>query len=203
MAWDTARTKQLLLDAAVAEFAEHGPQGARVDRIAQRAEVNKERIYQYFGNKRRLFDAVLEAELGKLAAAVPLTAERAADLGEYAGRVFDYHRAHPHFLRLLRWEGLQDEDTVAAQSERMAHYTEKLAAVAAAQRAGAVTSDFEPGEVFYAVFALAAWWFTVPQVVRMIMSDSNGTPESQRAALVRMVRRLTSAEPSGVGPSPT
>jgi AcrR family transcriptional regulator len=198
MAWDTARTKQLLLDAGVAEFAEHGPQGARVDRIAKRADVNKERIYQYFGNKRRLFDAVLEAELAKLAAAVPLTAEQAADLGQYAGLVFDYHRAHPHFLRLLRWEGLQDDDAVAAQSERMAHYTEKLAAVAAAQRAGAVTTDFEPGEVFYAVFALAAWWFTVPQVIRMITPDANGAPEAQRAALVRMVRRLTSAESSGV-----
>lgn len=63
MAWDTARTRQLLLDAAVEEFAEHGPEGARVARVATRAGVNKERIYQYFGNKQKLFVAVLESEL--------------------------------------------------------------------------------------------------------------------------------------------
>jgi AcrR family transcriptional regulator len=73
MAWDTDKTKQLLLDAAVQEFAEHGLQGARVDRIAKSAGVNKERIYQYFGNKEQLFSRVLDAELGKLAAAVPMT----------------------------------------------------------------------------------------------------------------------------------
>ncbi|MYW04883.1 helix-turn-helix domain-containing protein [Streptomyces sp. SID3343] len=53
MAWDTARTKQLLLDAAVEEFAEFGPAGARVAKIAKRAGVNQERIHQYFGNKPR------------------------------------------------------------------------------------------------------------------------------------------------------
>ncbi|NJP82382.1 helix-turn-helix transcriptional regulator, partial [Streptomyces sp. AA8] len=55
MAWDTARTRQALLDAAVDEFAEHGFDGARIERIGTRAGVNKERIYQYFGNKQRLF----------------------------------------------------------------------------------------------------------------------------------------------------
>ena len=59
MAWDTERTKRLLLDAATAEFSEHGLAGARVDRIAASAGVNKERIYQYFGKKDDLFAAVL------------------------------------------------------------------------------------------------------------------------------------------------
>lgn len=104
MAWDTARTKQKLLDAAVHEFSEHGPLGARVDRVASRAGVNKERIYQYFGSKQNLFSAVLEQEMIKLAAAVPLTPELAHDLGEFSGRIYDYHREYPHYLRLLLWE---------------------------------------------------------------------------------------------------
>src|SRR5438270_8604330 len=99
MAWDTDKTKQLLLDAAVQEFAGNGFQGARVDRIAKSAGVNKERIYQYFGNKEQLFARVLDAELGKLAAAVPMTAEAAADLPEHVGRIYDYHQANPHFVR--------------------------------------------------------------------------------------------------------
>ena len=62
MAWDTERTKRLLLDAATAEFSAYGLAGARIDRIAATAGVNKERIYQYFGKKDELFAQVLATD---------------------------------------------------------------------------------------------------------------------------------------------
>ena len=46
-----------------AEFAAYGLGGARMDRIAERAGVNKRLIYYYFENKESLFLAVLEARL--------------------------------------------------------------------------------------------------------------------------------------------
>ncbi|MFC0600216.1 TetR family transcriptional regulator [Streptomyces palmae] len=204
MAWDTARTKQLLLDAAVEEFAEHGPQGARVARVATRAGVNKERIYQYFGNKDQLFGAVLSCELARLAAAVPLTAAQAEDLGDYAGRVYDYHRAHPHFARLLTWEGLQHgmgeaDGPLAAEAERAAHYAEKVQAVAAAQGAGALIEDADPGRLMYAVIALVNAWFMLPQIARLLLAATpNPRPASDRDALILLVQRLTT---HGVGPT--
>jgi AcrR family transcriptional regulator len=194
MAWDTAKTKQLLLEAAVEEFAEHGPQGARVDRIARSAGVNKERIYQYFGNKDGLFTAVLETELAKVAEHAPLTPGQAADLGEYAGLLFDYQLAHPHFLRLLCWEGLQSDRTcVAGEEERAASYRRRLDGLARAQAAGTLSADLDPGLLLYAVFALSSWWFATPPVARMLL---DGTPAadataSRRAALVDLVNRLT------------
>ncbi|MFJ7203969.1 TetR family transcriptional regulator [Streptomyces sp. NPDC098789] len=192
MAWDTARTKQLLLDAAVEEFAEHGPEGARIARVATRAGVNKERIYQYFGGKEKLFVAVLEAELQKLAAAVPLAPEQAEDLGDYAGRIFDYHQRYPHFVRLLAWEGLQCQDRVAAQCERTDHYDEKIAAIAAAQRAGAVTGAVAPGQIMHSVISLTVSWFNLPQLSRMLVPGvADDGAAAQRAALVDAVRRLT------------
>ena len=72
MAWDTEGTKRKILDAAVAEFAAYGPDGTTIARIAQRAGVNKERIYYYFGDKRALFTYVLRDELAKVARAVPV-----------------------------------------------------------------------------------------------------------------------------------
>lgn len=209
MAWDTARTKQLLLDAAVEEFAEHGPQGARVARVATRAGVNKERIYQYFGNKDDLFGAVLASELARLAAAVSLSAEQAEDLGDYAGRVYDYHRAHPHFVRLLTWEALQygtSETTgpLAAEAERTAHYAQKVQAVAAAQGTGALTRDTDPARLMHAVIALVNAWFMLPQVARLLMAATpNPHPASDRDALVLLVHRLTTHGPGSTDtPSP-
>ncbi|WP_129667589.1 TetR/AcrR family transcriptional regulator, partial [Phytoactinopolyspora endophytica] len=70
MAWNTAATKQKILDAALAEFAEHGPTGTTIDRIAAAAGINKERIYNYFGNKRDLFMQVLAVESERIAGSV-------------------------------------------------------------------------------------------------------------------------------------
>ncbi|QLY34508.1 TetR family transcriptional regulator [Nocardia huaxiensis] len=191
MAWDTEGTKRRLLEAAVHEFAERGPDGARVAAIATRAGINKERIYQYFGDKRGLFEAVLTDQLEQLAAASPLAADHAGDLADYAGHVFDYHRTHPQFLRLLHWEGLQQQEgALPAESARASHYAEKVAALAAAQRAGALADDVAPGYLLYAVAALAAWFFAVPQVVRMLLGADADDPDALRAALVALVRRL-------------
>ena len=48
-----------ILDAAAAEFAEHGFAGARVDGIARRAGVNKAMLYYHVGDKAALYEAVL------------------------------------------------------------------------------------------------------------------------------------------------
>ena len=48
-------TRQKILTAATALFARHGMRGTTVDRIAETAGVNKQRIYAYFGSKEKLF----------------------------------------------------------------------------------------------------------------------------------------------------
>src|SRR4051812_19659679 len=118
MAWDTERTKRLLLDAGVAEFSAHGLAGARVDRIAAAAGVNKERIYEYFGNKEQFFGAVLTRELGLAIDAVPIRGTGIDAIADYAGRVVDYQCAHPELARLTFWEGLELKDPVAKDQRR-------------------------------------------------------------------------------------
>ncbi|KAF5290527.1 hypothetical protein FQR65_LT20633 [Abscondita terminalis] len=106
MAWDTEGTKRRILEAAVGEFSRLGPDGTTVEKIARSAGANKERVYNYFGDKRELFNAVLRSELAKVAQAVPITSFATEDIGEYAGRAYDYHCEHPELSRLMRWEGL-------------------------------------------------------------------------------------------------
>ena len=106
MAWDTEGTRRRLKEAAAAEFAEHGPDGTTMARIAERAGINKERLYKYFGDKQALFETVLTDELDKLAASVAPVPSGFEEIGEFAGRTFDYQAAHPQLVRLLLWEGL-------------------------------------------------------------------------------------------------
>lgn len=195
MAWDTARTRRLLLEAAIAEFAERGLHGARVAAIAARAGVNKERMYEYFGNKDQLFAAVRDVELAKLPDVVALTSETARDLGEYAGRIFDYHSAHPELLRLLHWEGLEASDQpLPSATERAESYAARAQAIREAQSDGYVTTSIPPERMLYGVIALASWWFAAPQVGGLLFGPAHQDLAAQREALVAMVRRMSAPD---------
>lgn len=62
------QTIRSILDAAAGEFAETGFEGARMDRIAERAGANKAMIYYHIGDKRALYSRVLHEVLGHTAA---------------------------------------------------------------------------------------------------------------------------------------
>src|SRR5215475_13241142 len=59
-------TRSRILDAALSEFASHGLAGARTDRIAQAAGVNKALLYYYFDSKENLYRAALEMIAAKV-----------------------------------------------------------------------------------------------------------------------------------------
>jgi TetR/AcrR family transcriptional regulator, regulator of autoinduction and epiphytic fitness len=61
---DEPDRRQQIVDAAFAEFAEHGFRGATIKRIAQRARLRSQAlIYWYFPAKEALFEAVLGQHL--------------------------------------------------------------------------------------------------------------------------------------------
>lgn len=107
---DADRSRLTLLAAARDEFAEHGLGGARVDRIAERAGLDKRLIYHYFESKDSLFLAVLEDTYRNIRLAEqrlhlvdlpPVEAVRR--LTEFT---WNYYLEHPEFLTLLNSENL-------------------------------------------------------------------------------------------------
>jgi AcrR family transcriptional regulator len=203
VAWNTEETRRRLKDAATEEFAAFGPHGTTVDRIAERAGINKERLYNYFGNKESLFATVLADELAKIAAVVPLTSLGTQDVGELAGQIFDYHAAHPHLARLLHWEGLAFDGEVPGESGRAEYYQRKVEVFASAQRNGVLTDQLDAAHLVFFVIALAAWWFAVPQIARMLTGADGGAEAERakrRAAVVQAARCLAGAKrPEHVG----
>ena len=53
-------SKQVILEAALQDFAAHGYEGARVDRIARSAGINKAMIFYYFSSKQNLYRTVIK-----------------------------------------------------------------------------------------------------------------------------------------------
>ncbi|MFF4419529.1 TetR/AcrR family transcriptional regulator [Streptomyces sp. NPDC001549] len=161
----TRDTPTRLLDAARAEFAKFGIAGARVDRIAERAAANKQRLYSYFGSKEQLFSTVLARAYRELGEQVPVPTTR-EDLEHYVGRIFDYHRRDTSLVRLLAWEGLHYGDAeIPGEEERQAYYLSKNETLG---KALSLTSPQEVGHLLMTLIGIASWPFVVEQQRRLM-----------------------------------
>ena len=190
MAWDTERTKQLLLDAATAEFSLYGLAGARIDRIASSAGVNKERIYQYFGKKDELFGIVLARQLAAVMEQVVIEGDGVDAIVHYAGRVFDYQVQHPELSRLTFWEGLErDEPTaLAARSAAARGKVERL------RQALPTISETDAQELFTTVLTLCDGWQVLANLDRIYTGTTTRTAArnaARRAAVLAAVEAFT------------
>ena len=63
---DKKNSASSILEAATKEFSQYGLSGARIDRIAERAQVNKAMIYYHFRSKEQIYQTIIERHLDKL-----------------------------------------------------------------------------------------------------------------------------------------
>jgi AcrR family transcriptional regulator len=184
MAWDTDATKARLLDAAVSEFSDRGFSGARVDDIAKRSGCNKERIYFYFGNKAKLFEAALTRELGSALGDLPILGSGPMAVAEFAGRYFDFVTSHPCLPRLAAWEGLERDHPVGAE-KRAIHAASKVSEIRAALSG---ISKAAAEDLLLTIITSCHAWTTSPNVHVVIA----GTPDQnrRRSAIVRTTELL-------------
>jgi AcrR family transcriptional regulator len=158
-----------------------------VDRIAAAAGANKRLIYDYFGDKDALFDAVLDRFTEDAVGAVPIDAE---DLPAYAGLLFDYHSDHPDLLRLVTWARLEGRTTPSAQAQRRASYRSRAAAIEDAQRKGAVTSALSASQLLDMIESLAIGWTAAARGVLVTTRQLKTERAGQRKAISEAVRRI-------------
>jgi AcrR family transcriptional regulator len=176
-------TRQRLMDAAAVEFAQRGIAGARVDRIVASAKSNKAQLYQYFGSKDRLFDAVFEHHVAWLIDEVPLDAQ---DLPAYAIALYDMCLARPALVRLASWMRLERKPTGdLLPGERDA---DKVAQIRSAQDAGHVDPSLDPADVLSMLTAIALSWSPASLQIAASARESRATHERRRAALAAAVR---------------
>lgn len=185
---DPEATKARIFDAAVAEFSRHGIAGARIDRIAAEAKANKQLIYAYYGNKAELFSQVLGRSMTDLAAAVPVDPD---DIDGWIDRLLDYHAAHPEFLRLLFWEGLEyGAAELPDEGIRQAHYGAKVAALADGQARGVISDAIPPGDLLLLITAVINWMTVVPQMRRILVGTQDTDGDRLRASIKEAARRI-------------
>jgi len=181
---DIQKTKKRLLEAATNEFAQRGIAGARVDRIAELAGCSKALIYDYFGNKDQLFDAVYDALVVAFVQEVPIDP---ADLAGYAGRLFDQYQACPEILRLSAWDILERGGAGTRLEAVQVANQNKIAAIEQAQYNGRVSDRWSPAELLLLITSISMMWmFVTPEFTELSVSEIS----ARRRTVTEAIRLL-------------
>jgi len=165
---DAERTRLAILRAAMAEFADKGLAGARIDAIAERAGVNKRLLYYYFESKDDLFLAVLELTYDDIRSAEQALHLETADPVDALRRLvaFTWHHyvKHPEFLHLLNSENLHRARHLR-RSTRIREMNSPLIqtlgdVLERGRRAGVFRGGIDPVQLYISIAALAYFYLS-------------------------------------------
>jgi AcrR family transcriptional regulator len=186
---DPARTRAAILKGATEEFTAKGLNGARVDRIAERASVNKRMIYHYFGDKEGLYLAVLEdtyaairtAEIGlNLKDRDPVDGMR-----ELVQFTWNYFLQHPEFLSLLATENLHRARYLKG-SRRIRDLHSPLVSMisellARGTKEGVFRKGVDPVQLYITIAALGFFYLSNRHTLSTIFGRDLAAPENLTA----------------------
>jgi AcrR family transcriptional regulator len=151
---DAVRNRRLLLDAAAAEFAEHGT-GVSIAQIAMRAGIGKGTVFRHFATKEQLLAAIFGDQLDGLAAkgeTLLESAEPGAALLAFMAGGVELQASDRSFCAAVTADTRTDPH-VRAAGDRLVAAADALTARAA--RAGAIRDDVTGYDVVLLINAVS------------------------------------------------
>lgn len=153
---DAAATRERLFAAAAAEFAARGFAGAKVDRIAHAARVNKAMLYYHFKSKAGVYAEILHDMFQGVAARLERTASSSASPEDRIRAMVDAiareAEARPHFPAI--WLREIAEGGTHVDKGTMAVVAGILQRVVAAVTDGIATRRFVPANALLVQFGI-------------------------------------------------
>ena len=182
-------TRKKILAAAVSVYSRKGLNGATVDDIAEAAGVNKQRLYAYFGSKKRLFEAALLDVFQQVELFSVSTVKRAAahpeNLTDILLRGFiRVHAAHPAFWRLLAWANLEGGDCVHVLDQARKAENEALRTIFEQATAAGVIPNIRFETYLFSLLAVSFFYYSNRLTLSHTL-DVNLTSTEWREALCR------------------
>jgi TetR/AcrR family transcriptional regulator len=163
---DPKRTRERILAAALREFSTRGLAGARVDRIARRARINKRMLYHYFGNKDDLFREIMRRKLEERVAWATAAPD---DPGDTLSHWFRLACEDLDWVRLIEWEALAVGDgPVLSEAERRRAFLSGVAKLRADQAEGLLPRQLDPRHLLLSMLGLTTFPLAFPQITRLV-----------------------------------
>jgi AcrR family transcriptional regulator len=190
-----------ILEAAKQEFANHGLAGARVDRIAAKADANKRMLYYHVGNKEDLYLAVLEGAYEKIRAE-----ERELDLEhldppEAIRRLIEFTWAYflrnPEFLALLNTENLARAKHLKRSTKVKSMHSPFVEMIGTVVNRGVASGDFavavDPVQLYISIAALAFFYLSNSATLSVIFGRDLLSQEAKDERLDHMIGLVLAA----------
>ena len=197
-----AETRGRILDAALSEFSVNGLSGARTDRIAQSAGVNKALLYYYFESKENLYLAALEMIAGKIRDRTLAVFLRESSPGERVLR-----SALEHFDRILtqhEFQGLMQQEMMRmhkGENTALPTLVQRVFAPVMTMYQSMVREGIASGElieadwmqIHLATLGANVFYFLSAPVWRILLPTEPFAPEALAARRVALVEFLGQA----------
>jgi len=175
-----ASRRDRILSAAALEFAQHGFAGARVERIAAAAGVNKQLLFHYFGSKTGLHRAALKSLLERPAPAAQASKAPVERLRDLTTHLATTTESHPALVAILA-SPASDPDAVAIADDWLAKAKRQACQILQdGQRAGYIRDDAEIEAISEVVVGASLGWTAAGE------KRTAGRREAYRDTLLRM-----------------
>ena len=175
---NAAGTREKILRAAETEFSTKGYAGARMQRIADRADVKKELLYHYFRGKEQLFGEIRDSTINAGLRRDPVMPDDPADIiADHFARVV----ADIKWVRLITWEAAQGVDKdLPREDDRCDTISQYVKTLRSAQRKGRVPLEFDARFLQLVIFAVTTYPLAFAQITRLTTGQLATDPKFQQ-----------------------
>ena len=181
------QSRDLILQAAEAEFACHGFRGATMQRIAESAQVPKANIHYYFSNKLGLYGAVLENTLNlwdTVFNELSSQDDPAHVLGRYIDAKMNFSRTNPTASRLFAKEMISGAPHLSAylQQDYRLWFKQRMSIFESWIAQGKM-DDLDPAHVIFMIWASTQYYADFePQILIATEAQSQSEASYRQAA---------------------
>lgn len=173
-------TEDRILEAAKEVFMHYGLYGARMQDIADKANINKALLHYYFRSKEKLFDAVFEGALEKYFAQMTVMSDTSLPLHErafqYIDNIFQFYTEYPQMSMFIIKE-------ISVNPEMFKQKVERLKRTPNSMLIPTLKTAMENGEIeemdavifLVNLHSLCAYPFLASPLIRVIMEKSGDT----------------------------
>lgn len=173
---DRDNIRDLLLEAAIAEFAQRGFDGASTTSIAKRADAHQPQINYHFSNKSELWQAAVDqvfSELDEVVAATDLLGDPEAGFAVLIRGLVKFAAARPELHQIMVQEATAASDRLEwiTNTHTRPRY-EQLRTVWAALQQRGVAAPIDPKLIYYVVIGTTSLMYINRAEAQMLLGEN-------------------------------
>lgn len=169
--------REVIREAAIAEFAEHGLRGASTQGIADRAGISKTKLHYYIDSKEELYQQALDyitGIWGDLFEDIPLDQGPQTFLSAYITRKIQFSLDHPGEVRMFTGEVMRGAPMLQNHWAGSRDITRKAAAQIESWIADGLIRPLDPMLLQFHIWAMTELYAVMGTEVRFMMNLPDG-----------------------------